>query len=51
MNDSDKFAEEALSSGKAYSSPQLVHYGRVRELTTSGSVNKNENGGHPSGMG
>ena len=39
----------ATSIKKKYQAPQLKIYGSVALLTTGGSVNKNENNGHPDG--
>jgi len=34
---------------KEYTPPTLIVYGRLTEITLSGSVNKNENHGNPDG--
>ncbi len=37
------------SSTSKYAAPTLVVYGDMVKLTATGSVNKTENGGHPTG--
>jgi hypothetical protein len=49
VSQSPKIDESPSRVRKTYGPPRLVRFGSMRELTASGSVNKNENTGHPTG--